>query len=545
MRAAVAPVSVAPVSVALLLLLLSVTTLHAADADGFVPLFNGKDLSGWVPVNVAPSTFTVRDGMIVSTGVPTGVMRTERTYENVVIELEWKHVNPGGNAGLFVWGDALTAPGVPFSRGIEVQILDEAYFNEEQRKRGFATGHGDVFAIHGADMTPDRPHPGGWKRSLPSEHRARAAGEWNHYRAECIDGTIRLAVNGKVVSGGTKCNPRKGYLCLESEGGVVHYRNLRIKELPSTGPKPEEVARTDEGFRSMYTGVDLSGWRADDPGHKGHWTAKDWILDYDGKSEAKDKNLWTEKEYGDFQMIADWRFTRKPVNLPRPILLPSGDVAQENDGTIREQEVMDAGDSGIYLRGSAKSQINIWCWPSGSGEVWGYRTDPKMPPAVRAAATPKARADGRAERAGGDRGRGPAGRPAARPDRPPAPRRPDPVRQPVRPGVGRCRRRSQGCDTGRRGEGVAGPPGGVSAGRTADLFGMDSSAGGALQTGRGLDGRSPTCRNRARAAAGTPASPRSAAAPPRAGRWARNTWRPASPPPCGCGRTSRRARRRT
>src|SRR5438270_9632906 len=89
-------------------------------ADDFRPLFNGKDLSGWVPVNVAPETFSVRDGLIVSTGVPTGVMRTERPYENFIIEMEWRHMKTGGNAGLFVWADALPGPGVPFTRGIEV-----------------------------------------------------------------------------------------------------------------------------------------------------------------------------------------------------------------------------------------------------------------------------------------------------------------------------------------------------------------------------------------------------------------------------------------
>ena len=78
---------------------------------GFAPLFNGRDLSGWVPVNVAPATFTVRDQMIVCDGKPTGVMRTEKMYENFVLELEYKHLVPGGNAGLFVWSDAVTSPG--------------------------------------------------------------------------------------------------------------------------------------------------------------------------------------------------------------------------------------------------------------------------------------------------------------------------------------------------------------------------------------------------------------------------------------------------
>src|SRR5262249_10673110 len=195
---------------------------------------------------------------------------------------------------------------------------------------------------------------------------------------------------GKFVSGLSQCKPRKGYLCLEAEGSECHFRNLRIKELPSTNPKPDEIAEEAKGFRTLYTGS-LSGWKRES-GHEGHWQPKDWILDYDGKSTAKVKDLWTEKEYGDFQLICDWRFSGKPKKMKRPIILPTGDVAMEN-GKPKEVEVDDAGDSGIYLRGSDKAQANIWCWPIGSGEVWDYRIDKKMPPEVRAAATPKKKAD--------------------------------------------------------------------------------------------------------------------------------------------------------
>src|SRR3954464_7506423 len=90
----------------------------AAADDNFKPLFNGKDLSGWAIVNVAPTTFSVHDGMIVSTGKPTGTMRTERMYENFIMEVEWRHMQPGGNAGVFIWGDPLTFVGQPFSRGV-------------------------------------------------------------------------------------------------------------------------------------------------------------------------------------------------------------------------------------------------------------------------------------------------------------------------------------------------------------------------------------------------------------------------------------------
>jgi len=369
--------------------------LSAAD-EKFVPLFNGRDLAGWVNVNCAPGTFSVRDGIIVSTGVPTGVIRTERMYENFIIELEWKHLHPAGNAGLFLWGDGITAPGTPFARGIEVQILDHGYVEKYERETGKKgdgfTGHGDVFPIHGATMKPDRPHPNGSMRCLPSEFRCRPAGEWNSYRVVCNSGTVKLSVNGKEVSGGTECRPRKGYLCLESEGSECHFRNIRIHELPSTNPGPDEIAEPARGFTSLYTGVDLAGWKVV-PGHQNHWKPADWILDYDGRSEAEDKSLWSEKEYRNFELICDWRFSGPSQKMKRPVILPNGDPALNDDGSPKEIEVDDAGDSGIYLRGNSKSQVNIWCWPVGSGEVYGYRTDKAQPAEVRAAATPRVKAD--------------------------------------------------------------------------------------------------------------------------------------------------------
>ena len=325
-------------------ILLSSLDAMAAEDHGFTPLFNGRDLSGWVPVNVAPTTFSARDGMIVCTGVPTGVMRTDRQYENFVLELDYMHVVPGGNSGLFIWSDPVTSVGVPFTRAIEVQILDG------QNTDNY-TSHGDVFSIHGARMKPDRPHPGGWERCLPSERRAKPAGEWNHYHVECNDGSIKLSVNGKEVSGGRQVHPRKGYICLESEGGTVHFKNIRLRELPSTGATPADAAALDEGFKSIYTGVDLSGWR-DAGAHKGHWQPKDWTLVSDGKGEAKDKDLWTEKEYGDFVMIVDWR-------------LPPPDKKSE-----KQSAEAPGADSGVYLRGSNKALVAIG-GANGSGGVAG------------------------------------------------------------------------------------------------------------------------------------------------------------------------------
>jgi hypothetical protein len=361
--------------------------LHTQGADNFIPLFNSKDLSGWVNVNCAPETWTVEKDMIICSGIPTGVLRTNKQYENYILELEWRHLKAGGNAGLFIHSDALPAPGRPFTRSHEIQILDGTETENY-------TSHGDIFSIHGASMTPYPLHPNGWMRSLPVEHRCHEAGKWNHYRIESRDGMVFLAVNGKTVTTAYHLNPRKGYICLESEGGEVQYRNIRIKELPGSNPPPELIAQEDEGFRSLYTGLDLRGWQQV-AGNRDHWQSRDWILHYDGQSEADgdEKHLWTEEKFSNFKLIVDWRFPGEPAIENLPIILPDGSQATDADGNTLTVPVLDAGDSGIYLRGIDKCQINIWNWPVGSGEIWGYRTDETMPQEVRQAATPIQNAD--------------------------------------------------------------------------------------------------------------------------------------------------------
>ncbi len=280
--------------------------LLAADDHDWVPMFNGRDLSGWTNVNCAPETFTLGNGMIVSTGVPTGVLRTTRMYENFVVELEWRHMKEGGNAGFFIYSDPITAVGQPFTKGLEIQIIDRDH------PQGIATRHGDVFSIHGATFTPDKPHPQGWMRSLPSEKRVKPQGEWNHYRVESRDGVVTLAVNGKAVSGGSNCVPRKGYICLESEGSECHFRNIRIREFPSSNPPATMVAEEDQGWMSLYNGLDLRGWRQ--PADSRLWKAKDWILECNGRDASVQKTLWSERAFKNFELIVDWRLSAVATN---------------------------------------------------------------------------------------------------------------------------------------------------------------------------------------------------------------------------------------
>lgn len=147
------------------------------------------------------------------------------------------------------------------------------------------------------------------------------------------------------------------------------------------------------GFTSLFNGRDLTGWRVP-PGDNGHWRVVDGVIDYDARSEAgDDKSLWSEREYGDFVLRVDWRLKEVPYLNPNvPIILADGSHKKGPDGKEIVTTVPDA-DSGIYLRGMPKAQVNIWNWPVGSGEVYGYRMDPDMPPEVRAGVTPKTIAD--------------------------------------------------------------------------------------------------------------------------------------------------------
>ncbi|MBL9188652.1 MAG: DUF1080 domain-containing protein [Opitutaceae bacterium] len=152
------------------------------------------------------------------------------------------------------------------------------------------------------------------------------------------------------------------------------------------------ASAADRGFVSLFNGRDLSGWKVP-AGDNGHWKVLDGVIDYDARSEATgDKNLWSEKSYKDFVLRLDWRIKETTGLYPVPTVLPDGTHKKGPDGKDIITPTPNA-DSGIYLRGSSKAQLNIWCWPIGSGEVYGYRMDQKMPPAVRAGVTPKVRAD--------------------------------------------------------------------------------------------------------------------------------------------------------
>lgn len=186
----------------------------------------------WLNVNTDPGTWKLKKDLLVCSGEPIGVMRSEKQYENFMLHVEWRHMEAGGNSGIFVWSDALPGKENRLPGGVEVQMLELDWVNQHKRDGvtpPIAYVHGELFGVGGVNTVPDNPRG---TRSKSIENRCKGKGEWNTYDVVCVDGVIKLSVNGKFVNGISQSSIKKGYLCLESEGAEIEFRNLRVIELP-------------------------------------------------------------------------------------------------------------------------------------------------------------------------------------------------------------------------------------------------------------------------------------------------------------------------
>ncbi|MCP5114846.1 MAG: DUF1080 domain-containing protein [bacterium] len=213
-----------------------------AQAAEFKDLFNGKDLTGWVNVNTDEDTWSVKDGVLICKGKPIGVMRTDRQYENFILHVEWMHMEAGGNSGTFLWSNATPRESNRLPDGLEVQML-ELDWVKLHTKDGKAppSGYvsGELFGVGGVEIVPDNPRG---RRSMSVEYRCLGRGQWNTYDVVAVDGVVKLAINGKFVNGISRSTRKKGYICLESEGAEIHFRNIRIMELPPGVTSPDQIA---------------------------------------------------------------------------------------------------------------------------------------------------------------------------------------------------------------------------------------------------------------------------------------------------------------
>jgi hypothetical protein len=198
----------------------------------------GKD---FVNVNCAEETWRWEEGHAFCSGKPVGVIRMKNPIKNFELVCEWMHKKDGGNSGVFVWASPTSIKNLEAGKGrlphgIEVQVLDlgyaEKYTRKHKKPSDWFTSHGDVFPTGPAKMKPFPPVAPNGKRSFPTKELTRGINQWNHYYVRAINGEVRLWVNGEEVSGGNGCEPAEGYLCLESEGSPVEFKNIRIRELP-------------------------------------------------------------------------------------------------------------------------------------------------------------------------------------------------------------------------------------------------------------------------------------------------------------------------
>lgn len=195
----------------------------------------------WIDVNTTDTTWYKKGNVLVGKGWPIGVVRSERMYQNFIMHVEWRHMEKGGNSGIFVWCDAQPEDHNRLPSGVEVQMLELDWVNQNKRNGEtppIAYVHGELFGAGKTKTIPDNPRG---ERSKSIENRCLGIGEWNTYTVVCVDGTMKLSVNGKFVNGIRQSSQRKGYLCLEAEGARIEFRNLQVIELDDGYILPEHI----------------------------------------------------------------------------------------------------------------------------------------------------------------------------------------------------------------------------------------------------------------------------------------------------------------
>ena len=313
-----------------------------------VSLFNGVDLTGWINVNQAPGNWLVKDGHIACAGKVPAYLSSENAYEAFMLEFDYLPQHADTNAFLVLHTDMLPSVGSPFPAGEKII---------------FKTG----------------------KENAGDRH-------WDRYKILCDQGLTTVWVNGdKYTSFTVPEASAHRHFSFVSNSTSFFVRAISLRDI-STKTKRTEGDPGSFHFQSLYNNTDLRHWKME-PGHEGHWTAQSRVINYDGRSSEKDKCLWSKKSFRDFILVADVRLTRKPEPALSPVVLPNGENALNADGSVQQVEVPYAGDTGIYLRGNSKSQVNIGYRYIGSGEIYGYRVDKDLPPEIRAGVTPVKKAD--------------------------------------------------------------------------------------------------------------------------------------------------------
>ncbi|BAR50344.1 hypothetical protein TFKS16_3021 [Tannerella forsythia KS16] len=183
-------------------------------------LFNGSDLSNWNFVvadgnTPAEDVFSVQDGVILIQGNPFGYMYTKKKYADFTLEVEWAWVDKPSNSGIFLM---ISDPKTPFPNGIECQL--------------HAGDAGDFILLEGADLAEYKQPAGEERPKFPvvkkrADSNEKPVGEWNRAKIDVKNGVIKVYINDLLQNTGTS-NVKEGYLGLQSEGGLIQFRTVKV-----------------------------------------------------------------------------------------------------------------------------------------------------------------------------------------------------------------------------------------------------------------------------------------------------------------------------
>ena len=323
----------------------------ASDRNGFVSLFDGKTLEGWTLVGKVGTGYVAENGILTCPADGGGNLFTVKEYSDFVFRFEFK-LSPGGNNGI---GIRAPLDGDAAYVGMEVQVLDDS-------------------APEYATLEPGQYHSSIYKVVPAKRGALKPVGEWNSEEIQANGRHIKVTVNGKVTVDADLnqvfdphtlfehpgFRRERGHIGLLGHNSLVQFRSIAVKDRG----RPERDNQPPDGFTALFDGKSLKNWKglvADPPARakrthaelaaaqkaadeqmRAHWKIDNGVLVYDGKGNS----LCTARDYGDFEMLADWK-------------------------------IGPGGDSGIYLRGSP--QVQIWDNPLGSGGLYNNQKNPNNP----------------------------------------------------------------------------------------------------------------------------------------------------------------------